>query len=64
MVMVVFVVLDLLHPLSQSLQLLLQAVDPVHPVAINHLPLALLHCDSVVWLNLIVTLVMKQDLKC
>ena len=65
MVMVVFVLLNLLHPLSQPLHLLLQAVHlPLHdrPLSVLHLPLLphdLLHCYGVD--NLIV---MKQDLEC
>ena len=63
--MVVFVMLHLLHPLSQSLQLQSQAGNLlVSPLPGIHLPLlspALLHCDGLVRLDLVV--ITKQHLE-
>ena len=68
-VMVVFVVLNLLHPLCQSLQLLSQAGQL--PLLVPHLPVitllllppALLHRDGVVRHHVVV-FVTKQHLEC
>ena len=71
-----FVVLNLLHPLCQSLQLLSQAsilmsqaghlllIVPVISLPLLILSPALLHFDGVVWLHLGVILVTKQHLEC
>lgn len=62
--MVVFVMLHLLHPLCQSLQLQSQGGHLLLLVSIIHLPLlppALLYCDGLVRLNLVV--ITKQHLE-
>ena len=64
MMMMVFVMLHLINPLCQPLQLLSQAGHLhllVSPLPVIHLSL-LLHCDGLVRLNLVV--ITKQHLEC
>ena len=66
MMMVLFMVLHPLDPVCQPLQLLSEAgqLPLLVPLPLLSLPPAVLHCDGLVWLHLVVILVTKQHLEC